>query len=134
MVKLGTVAAGTGALAGLWNIWAHYQVCSGPLAGCPALQAAPGGEWGTILLVSAVALLLVSLGALFVPASAFYVAAALAVLIGAVEALDYSAVATGDLAVTVCLSAVSAVLSLAAALRRTGVSEQANPMNLPVFG
>ena len=84
--------------------------------------------------MSAVALLLVSLGALFVPASAFYVAAALAVLIGAVEALDYSGVATGDLAVTVCLSAVSAVLSLAAALRRTGVSEQANPMNLPVFG
>ena len=134
MVKTGTIAAGVGVITALWTTWAHFQTCSGPLAGCPAWQTAPGGTSGTILLVSALALLLVSLGTFVAPASAFFVSAALAILIGGVEAVNYSAVAPGSLAVTMCLAAISAVLGLVAARRRTSVSEQANPMNLPVFG
>jgi hypothetical protein len=132
LVRLGTVAAIVGVVAGLWNIWEYLLVCRGPL--CIVPQAAPTGAEGTIVLGLAVVLLIVSLMEFLAPSALFYLSAAVGVAIDAVEALNYSTIAPGSFLVTVILVTLSVGLGLASATRKTSVSEQSHPMNLPVFG
>lgn len=134
MTKFGTAAAVMGVIAGLWNLWAHFQVCSGPLALCPAVEAAPNGTDGTIMLVLAVILFLVSLGTFVGPPALFYGSVALGLIIDAIELLNYSSISPVDVYITLLLVTVSLGLGLVAARSRTSVSEQSHPMNLPVFG
>ena len=131
MARLGTWAAFVGVVAGGWNVWAHYQVCTGL---CPAWSPAPEGIYGTVVLGLAIVLVLCSLTTLMAPSFVFYISSAICLLIDAVLALDYSAIAPGPLYVTFILVTLSLVLSLISAVRKTSVSEQSNPMNLPVFG
>jgi len=118
----------------LWNIWAYFQVCRSSDSLCAAQQAAPAGGEGTIVLALASILVVVSLATVVGPAAIFYVSAALGLVIDAIELLNYSSISLGEFYVTVILVAMSLGLSLVAARRRTGVSEQSHPMNLPVFG
>jgi len=134
LARLGTAAALVGVVAGLWNIWAHFQVCNGLNGVCPAQQAAPTGGEGSIVLALAVVLVVVSLATYVGPAVLFYVSAAVSLIIDAIEVLNYSSIGPGNAYVTVILVTLSLGLSVAAARHRTAVSEQANPMNLPVFG
>jgi hypothetical protein len=134
LVRLGTVAAIVGVVAGLWNIWAYYQPChvSEPFALC--VETAPSGMDGTVILGLAVVLIIGSLATFLAPAVLFYVLAAIGLMIDAVEVLNYSAIGSGPFYITLILMTLSAALSVLAAVRKTTVSEQSHPMNLPVFG
>lgn len=132
MARLGTVAALVGVVAGVWNVWEYFLVCRGPL--CLLPQVAPTGGDGTVVLGLAAALLIVSLAGFLAPSVLFYFSAAIGVAIDAVEALNYPAIAPWSFAVTIILVTLSVGLGLAAATRRTSVSEQSHPLNLPVFG
>jgi hypothetical protein len=134
LVRLGTFAAIVGVVAGSWNIWASYQPClaSGPDALC--LETAPSGMDGTLVFGLAVVLVIGSLATFLAPAVLFYLLAAIGLVIDAVEVLNYSAIGSGPLYVTLILMTLSVALSVLAAVRRTTVSEQSHPMNLPVFG
>jgi len=48
--------------------------------------------------------------------------------------INYSSIAAGSFLITIILVTVSVVLSVVSATRKTSVSEQSHPMNLPVFG
>jgi ABC-type multidrug transport system permease subunit len=82
----------------------------------------------------AVILVVGSLATFLAPATLFYLSAALGLGIDAIEVLNYPVIGKGLFYVTVILVTLSLVLSLLAATRRTNVSEQSHPMNLPVFG
>ena len=86
------------------------------------------------MLALAVVLVVVSLATYVGPAVLFYVSAAVSLIIDAIEVLNYSSIGPGNAYVTLILVTLSLGLSVAAARHRTAVSEQANPMNLPVFG
>jgi len=86
------------------------------------------------MVVLAIILVVVSLATFVGPAAIFYVSAVLSLAIEAIELLNYSSIALGDFCVTVILVTLSLGMSVAAARHRTAVSEEANPMNLPVFG
>lgn len=131
---MGTVAALVGVVAGSWNIGAYLQACRSAQRLCPAFQTAPPGAEGTVVLGLAVILVVGSLATFLAPATLFYLSAALGLGIDAVEVLNYPVIGTGLFYVTVILVTLSLVLSLLAATRRTSVSEQSHPMNLPVFG
>ena len=118
----------------MWNVWAHFQLCSGLQSSCAAQQAAPGGGEGTIALALGSLLVVVSLATFVGPAAIFYASAGLGLIIDTIELLNYSSIVQGGFYVTLILVTLSVGLSVAAARRRTGVSEQSHPMNLPVFG
>jgi hypothetical protein len=132
LVRLGTAAALVGVVAGFWNVWAYVEECRGPV--CPVFQDAPPGTEGTAVLAMALILVLGSLATFLTPASLFYLTAVLGLLIDAMEMLNYSVIGTGPFYVTMILVTLSVVLSVLAATRRTAVSEQSHPLNLPVFG
>jgi hypothetical protein len=134
LVKLGTLAASVGAAAGFWNIWAHFQSPEASGVFILMQQHAPVGEDGTIVLILAIVLALASLATFVAPASLFYVSAAASLLIDALELLSYSSVVQWAFWVTIVLTSLSLGLALLAGRRRTSVSEQSHPMNLPVFG
>ena len=67
--------------------------------------------------------------------SAHFVGGALSAAIAAVIAFNWAGQAGGEAwASLVVLSLVSVMLDILAVRRRSQMSEQANPMNLPVFG
>jgi hypothetical protein len=123
-----------GVVAGFWNVWVYFQVCRSATPLCAAQQAAPTGGEGTIVFALAVILVLDSLATFVGPAVLFYASAALSLIIDAIEVLNYSSISQGEFYVTLILVALSLGLSVVAARRTTGVSEQSHPMNLPVFG
>jgi len=134
MVGVRTIASLVGILAGLWAIGgtvadglARNTVCSTQLP-CPS----PPGP-NVFVLALAGLLILTSLVCLFGPSVVFYASAVLSVLLGASMVLDSN---LGDPVVEMALglAAASFVLSVVAARKRVGISEQSNPMNLPVFG
>ncbi len=134
MARIATAAALVGVAAGFWNIYEYLQVCRGATVICAAQQAAPPGIEGEAVLALAVLLILNSIATFIGPKALSYVSAALGLLIDSIVILNYSDISPGALYVTAGFVTLSMVLSLLAARRRTGVSEQANPMNLPVFG
>ncbi len=123
MVKIATVAAGLGILTGLLTVAAWF------------LGATPYSSlWGTIALTLAVILVLDSLVALVAPKRVFYASALLSVLLGGSVWLGSGSDATIVTLLTLVLTGVTFVLSVLAARFEPKVSEQSNPMNLPVFG
>jgi len=89
---------------------------------------------GTVVLGLAVILLIVSLVEFLGPLELFYISAAVGVVIDAIEVLNYSNIAPAPFVVTILMVTLSVGLGSATATRRTSVSEQAHPLNLPVFG
>lgn len=85
-------------------------------------------------MVLSVLLILDSLASFVGPRALLYFAGAVCVLIDAIEALNHSEVVGWAFYFTVALVTLSLTLDVYAARRKTGVSEQSNPMNLPVFG
>ena len=133
-MRLSTAAALVGVVAGLWNVWAYFRECRGVTALCPSLHSAPTGTEGTVVLGLAVVLVLVSLATFIGPALLFYFSAIAGVAIDGLVAINYSSIAEGSLFVSLILVTVSVVLSFVSATRKTTVSEQSHPLNLPVFG
>jgi len=64
----------------------------------------------------------------------FYVCALAGAGIEATELLNISSIVMGWLAITLVIVTASVILSILAAVQKSGVSEQSHPMNLPVFG
>jgi hypothetical protein len=87
-----------------------------------------------MVLILAVLVILVSLATFVGPAAIFYGSAAMCFLMDLIELLNYSSIGAGNVFVTLSVVTLSLGLGLVAARNRTSVSEQANPMNLPVFG
>ena len=133
-MRLSTVTALVGVVAGLWNIWAYFQECRGVTSLCPSLQPAPTGTEGTVVLGLAVVLVLVSLVTFIGPIVLFYLSAVVGVTIDALVVVSYSSIEEGSFLVTVILVTVSVVLEIISAVRRTSMPEQSHPMNLPIFG
>ena len=133
-MRLSTAAAIVGVVAGLWDIWEYFEVCRGATSLCPSWQPAPTGTEGTVVLGLAVILVLISLTTFIGPAMLFYLTAAVGVAIDALVAINYYSIAVGSFLITVILVTVSVALSIVSAMRKTSVSEQSHPMNLPVFG
>ena len=131
---MGTAAAIVGAVAGIWNIWEYFEDCRGGTSPCPALHTTPTGTEGTAVLGLAVVLLLFSLATYIGPAFLFYVTATAGAAIDCLVAINHTSIAEGSFLVTLILVTASVVLSVASATRRTTVSEQSHPLNLPVFG
>ena len=134
-MRLSTAAALVGVVAGVCNIWEYFQVCRSLM--CPAgafPPAVPTGVSGTVVLGLAVVLVLFSLAEFLAPPTLFYISAVIAAAIDVIEVLNYSSIGTGSFVITFILVTLSVALSIVSATRKTGVSEQANPMNLPVFG
>ena len=98
------------------------------------MRAAPTGAEGALVLGLAVILVVGSLATFLAPAALFYLLAACGLAIDAVEALNYPTIAIFSFYATLTLVTLSVLLSIIAATRRTSVSEQSHPMNLPVFG
>ena len=134
MAGVRTAAVFVGVLAGLWafggtfadGVAREVSLCSGN-ASCPAAGANPFVMGLAGLLVFASFACLVGTGRVF------YAQAVVSVLLGAAMVPNSS---LGDSVVDAAFGLVAAsfVLSVAAARRRGGFSEQSNPMNLPVFG
>ncbi|MBI3840842.1 MAG: hypothetical protein HY297_02640 [Thaumarchaeota archaeon] len=135
-MKVGSYAAGLGIVAGGWAAVAgfllnseafrpqcHLDTC----AAVPSWYSAAIGTLGGLVFLG-------SLAGLVGPKRAYYLegGAATAVVIlllgvwGEIEALYYWSILVPAL--------LTAVLAVAAARSKTGMSEQSNPMNLPVFG
>lgn len=131
MVRIGTVAAAIGVVAGAWVFAAVYlgylghQACSG--SGC-----SPTTLVGTVTEALGIVLALDSFVCLVGPRRIFYASAFLSAILGGAVLLGPAD--TTALIVTLALTFGEFVLSLLAARQGTGMSEQQNPMNLPVFG
>lgn len=136
MVKVGTVSAVIGVLAALWNIKNYLYSCGGPLGAtyCLVPGDAPSGLEGTVVMALSVTLVVVSLATFLAPPSIFYLSAALALAIDVLELLSSSLIFADTLYITLAIVSLELVLSLVAAVRRTSVSEESHPLNLPVFG
>jgi hypothetical protein len=102
---------------GLWVVLLNYSA---------------GEGWGWPSLAAAIALVVASLVSVISPRIVFYASALLALV------LDVSLLAGSALnqitILTLALGAVTLVTAIFAARREGRVSEQSNPMNLPVFG
>jgi hypothetical protein len=135
LVRTATAAACLGVLAGLWNVGEYFLACGRSSTQlCPAQRSAPAGLEGTLVLVLAILLILVSLASFVGPSVILYASGVLGLAIDVIVILNYSSIGPGSFYLTVALVTLSAALSLIAASRRTSVSEQSHPMNLPVFG
>ncbi len=123
MVKLTTVSAGFGVLTGVWTAVASYTARSS----VPTL----GFNFALSL---AILLVIDSLLCLVGPRRIFYTSAFLSAILVAVFVLGSAANATAVVLITLGMAGVTFVLSILAARSEPKVSEQSNPMNLPVFG
>jgi hypothetical protein len=133
LVKVGTGAAALGGLAGLWDVYGTYSGGFGSQC-VPTATICGLTEFGsTSFLVLGALLVLVSLISIVGPRKVFYGSAAISVAIAILVAITTPVTETTAL-ISLALGASTLVLSLVAARRETKVSEQSNPMNLPVFG
>ena len=131
MVRVGTVAAGVGILAGLWTVAVFYL--DGVAHTCPATGCPPPGLSGVVVPALSVVLVLDSLVCFIGPKSFFYASAVLSAVLAASMLLT-PYLEPLILYLTVGLLGLGFVLSVVAARWETKVSEQSHPMNLPVFG
>ena len=91
-------------------------------------------SWATLTLALAVALFFDSFVAFVGPKRIFYSSALLSALLAGSELVGSGPAATPVTFLTIAMAAVTLALSMLAARLETAVSEQSNPMNLPVFG
>jgi len=131
MARVGPAASLLGLVAGGWNIFAYIIACH---SSCLAQSSAPSDLLGGVYAGLSIVLIFASVGTLIGPKFVFYAMALVAVLVDLVEGLGYSNVVNDDLLTTFVLTTLCVALSFLAARSGTGVSEQSNPMNLPVFG
>ena len=132
MVNIRTVAASVGMVAGGWTLLGSYFGGIGRACGGQAL-CVPTPPPNLYVVGIAALLLLNSVVCMLGPSKLFYASAGLAILLAGSVFLQ-SALSDTTVLTALGLATLTAVLSLVAATRRTEVSEQANPMNLPVFG
>jgi hypothetical protein len=131
LARLGTAATAVGAIAGFCCV-VEYSISCHEL--CTLIPIVPSGTSGEVFALLGVVLLLVSLGTYFGPRFLFYISALAGASIDVIEILNFASVASVWFYVTIALATASLVLGILTVRQRTGVSEQANPMNLPVFG
>ena len=111
-----------------------------PVSGCPG--AAVGGPFGDIFLLLGTLLVLDGVVGAWGASFAYRGGAGLSVVFlagmayvaWADAAYSYLSYAGRDAEIGVATAVVAAVISFMATRARGGISEQANPMNLPVFG
>jgi len=131
LVRFSTLAAAFGALVAVWTIVGTYLSVL-PARACGEIACTSLGNSGWVVESLAVALLVVSAVCFVGPKSLFYLSSLFsAVLGGTVYGLtDFTTI----VAITLLLYAAVLVLGVLAARREASMSEQGNPMNLPVFG
>ncbi|QQG48006.1 MAG: hypothetical protein HY247_04325 [archaeon] len=135
-MRLGTLAAVSGVLAGVWAMGGEFAFSAwayGPFCTSDVCFSAPGwfslgvGVVGGILVLS-------SLAGFFGPRRSFYVGAASGGAIVVLLLAVWGEVGVAFYWSLLILALVAGTLSVLAARSRTALSEQSNPMNLPVFG
>jgi hypothetical protein len=127
LARLATAAAALGVVDGAWVILTNYvwQSCSG-------VFCLREDMWNSASFALSIVLVLVSLAAFVGPRRVFYLSAVVSLALAGSIALWSPAIAPTVLALA--LAIVVFGVSVLAARRKGVVSEQANPMNLPVFG
>lgn len=138
MVRVASLAVAAGVVTGVWAVLALYLGALDPQ--CFGVACSPDALLTLITTVTSalsVVLIVDSIVCLIAPRKAFYASALLAALVAAL--FGYGGLYSGtlvDLGVIVALglAVTTVVLSIAAARSGGTVSEQSNPMNLPVFG
>jgi hypothetical protein len=141
-LKLRTVAAALGLVNGVWVIavgayWNQiFSIGSGDIS-CTG-SCYPAGT-DHIVLVLGVVLLIDSLVCLLAFSRAFYISAILSVLVlllvlALTAGLSLAWASHPAIPATIILGIATAVLDVIAARRKTYVSEENHPLNLPVFG
>jgi hypothetical protein len=140
MSRIQTAAASVGITAGALTIGGVYlfgvgQTCGGGffpprvVLSCPAYSVF--SPWPEIVQAVAVVLILASLVTFVGPKKVFYLSAALSAILAV---LVQESILNPAVILTVILAIAAFALGLVAARREARVSEQSNPMNLPVFG
>jgi len=129
-------------LESAWAIYSTYAVVptACPLNGCPGPALGPVFSW--VLVALSIVLfadgVLGAWGASFAYLPGAILSAALLLLLGysawADSGFSYLAAETYEAAAGAAVAALAAGANLVAIRARSGLSEQANPMNLPVFG
>jgi len=122
MIKITTLAAFAAALTGLLAVGAWFY-------GLTPLH----DSWVTLTLTAAAILIADSFVVFLGPKGTFY---SLAILSAILACSEWFGTESGSMAVLLTVSAagVTLVLAVVAARFEPRVSEQAHPMNLPVFG
>ena len=131
-MKLSTAASAIGMLTGVWAVGG--SLADGISRGCPS--GAPCGTtppWNFYVVALSVLLFLNSLVTLVGPRITFYASAVLSVLLG-VSMIPNSSFVNPVVLIAIGLVVLTFATSLVAVRRRAQISEQSNPMNLPVFG
>lgn len=135
MVRIRTIAALVSFLAGAWSLaganfygLGKYACTANPTSTCVG-SSSPNPYVSALAILLEISSVICLLG----PNQVFYASAILSILLGASIAPD-SSIGDPIVAGALGLAGASFVLSLVAARKRTGISEQSNPMNLPVFG
>jgi len=117
------------------SIWAILAVGSGlSLLTLPTGNLVGGGTLAAVILIFGAILFVDSLACFIGVRRAFQVAAADAAALLVSFFLSPNALGVTTSLVAIALSLVTLVLGVAASRRRGKLSEQTNPMNLPVFG
>ena len=129
-------ASALGVAAGAWALACVSTFSTGAFRPyCPGLSCSSVPDWllGVVGLVAA-ALLSASVGGAIGPRRVLYAEALLAALLVVGLGLSSRWMDADYLWVGICLAVAAAGLSFVGGASRYGMSEQANPMNLPVFG
>jgi hypothetical protein len=131
-MRLSTVASAVGMLTGAWVVGGSFA--DGIGKACYYGVPCPSGGMANIYVVAlSVLLFLNSLVTLIGPRIAFYASAVLSVFLG-ISMVPNSSFNNPVVLVAIVLVAMTFALSVVGARKRTQISEQSNPMNLPVFG
>jgi len=135
-MRAGTLATIVGVIAGGWSALggfvfssqAYAPQCNGDMCtSTPWLVPTGAASLGVVLVICSIA-------GLVAPRLVFYAEALVSLVIATLVILAYRAMDPVFLSSTLVLVLLAAVSSLVAARSRARLSEQVNPMNLPVFG
>jgi len=136
------VAGGLTVLESGWVLYAYYDapLTSCLSTACPSQPFLPLYSWGA----PALALALLAVGVVEAWGASFsYVAGAVlsaaalvvtAYTVAVVFGQGYASTVSNDAIIGVAFALVALLVNIEAMRSRSGISEQANPMNLPVFG
>lgn len=136
---------------GMWLLYSYFQTMGvfvgcrlgsgSPLVNCGGYPIPiPTGTWIALVLVAA--LIIVGALGMWGASIAYPAGSALSTIallltgytVAVTRSYGYLSFATNDAALGVAFSLVALLVNLQAMRAKSGLSEQANPMNLPVFG
>lgn len=131
---MGLAARGATALFFMTGVWATVaswgfgasNMC--PATGCPMPALQEAVPFMGILLI------LVSFASIIGPRAVFTLGGAVSALVAAITLYNWAGQSSDAFAALTVLSLLSLIFSLLALRSRRSLTEQANPMNLPVFG